>query len=64
MPRIDHRIDPTTALAPRERMVFDVLLAQINALRTQLSLPVLTQQTIRQAVRQYMHDHPDTREDR
>lgn len=61
MPRIDHRVDPATVLTPRERLLLDVFVTQINVLRQHLSLPALTPQAVRQAVRDWLRTHPAQR---
>jgi len=58
MPRIDHRIEIADVLTPRERLLLDFCVTQLNILRQQLSLPILTQQAVRQAVRDWLRAHP------
>jgi len=39
-------------------MVLTILLAELNDLRQQLGLPVLTPEHMRQSLRDFLHTHP------
>lgn len=58
MPRVAHEVTVDTVLSYETRMVLALLLPQINALRSALSLPVVTPAQVRAALRQYIREHP------
>lgn len=57
MPRLDNRV--ALEKFPYEvQMVMTLLLQEVNVLRQEVGLPPRTAQQIRQALRQYVSDHP------
>lgn len=60
MPRVDNRVTTEQAIPYEVRLVLEVLLSEINTLRTQAGLPVRTAAQVRTAVRQWLRDHPRT----
>jgi hypothetical protein len=57
MPRLDHRPGLDT-FAYETQMVMRLLMDEINILREALDLAPRTPQQVRQAVRDYIADHP------
>jgi hypothetical protein len=58
MPRIDHRMTTETAVPYDVRLVLEILVSEINTLRTQAGLPVRTTAQIRTAVRNWIKANP------
>lgn len=58
MPRLDKQITVQQAVGYETEMVLRLVLDQINVLRVRAGLAALTEEQIRQAVRQYLRDHP------
>jgi hypothetical protein len=57
MPRLDTRAD-LDRFSYEVQMVMTLLLQEINALRQAAGLPQRTPAQVRQAIRQYVVDHP------
>ena len=62
MPRLDHQVTLEGLFSWQERMIVSILVEQLNILRAQAGLPLLTQQDLRQEARAYIRDHPRTTE--
>jgi hypothetical protein len=58
MPTHDHRATMETVFSYEERMIVAILVEQLNILRVQAGLPVLTAQVLRQEARDYVRAHP------
>jgi hypothetical protein len=58
MPRLDHQVTVQQTVNYETEMVLRLVLEQINVLRQRASLPALTEEQVRQAVRGYLKDHP------
>lgn len=58
MPRLDHQVTVQQALSYETEMVLRLVLDQLNRLLPRVQLPPITEQQVRQAVKQYLRDHP------
>lgn len=57
MPRLEHRV--ALEKFPYDvQMLMTLLIQEINVLRQEAALPPRTSQQVRQALRQYLVDHP------
>ena len=58
MPRLDQQVQVQQVVSYETEMILRLLLEEINTLRQRAQLPPRTDEQVRQAVKQYLRDHP------
>jgi hypothetical protein len=58
MPRYDHQVTVQQALHYETEMVLRLVLDQLNRILPRVSLPTITEEQVREAVKAYLREHP------